>query len=100
MGGAGAAAAAGAEPNEAQLAQLRNAVAQNPAVVQGMIQQIAQSNPQLAQLLEQNPDALLQLLGAAVGEGGFEEGEGGLPPGAHVLQVTPEERAAIERVRP
>ena len=69
-----------------------------------MIQQIAQSNPNLAQYLEQNPEALLQLLGAMGGEGGLGvEGEGGegagaLPPGTHVLQVTPEERAAIERV--
>ena len=75
---------------------------QNPALLQPMIQQIAQSNPNLAQYLEQNPEALLQFLGAIGGEGGFEEGEGGeggaIPPGAHVLQVTPEERAAIERV--
>lgn len=76
---------------------------QNPALLQPMIQQIAQSNPSLAQYLEQNPEALLQFLGAIGGEGGFEEGEGGeggaVPPGAHVLHVTPEERSAIERVR-
>lgn len=70
-----------------------------------MVQQIAQSNPQLAQYLEQNPEALLQLLGSLGGEGAFDEegGEGelgALPPGAQVIQVTPEDRAAIERVRP
>ncbi|KAL5485168.1 RAD23 [Sanghuangporus weigelae] len=97
------AAPAGAESlgSDPQLNQLRNTVMQNPALLQPMIQQIAQSNPQLAQYLEQNPEALLQFLGALGGEGGFEEGEGGeggLPPGTHVLQVTPEERAAIERL--
>ncbi|KAL5507245.1 RAD23 [Sanghuangporus vaninii] len=102
--GAGLGAApAGAEGpgSDPQLNQLRNTVMQNPALLQPMIQQIAQSNPQLAQYLEQNPEALLQFLGALGGEGGFEEGEGGeggLPPGTHVLQVTPEERAAIERL--
>ncbi|EJD03021.1 UV excision repair protein Rad23 [Fomitiporia mediterranea MF3/22] len=86
---------------DAQLGQFRNTVMQNPALLQPMIQQIAQSNPNLAQYLEQNPEALLQLLGAIGGEGGLEEGEGGeggIPPGATVLQVTPEERAAIERL--
>lgn len=54
----------------------------------------------MAQLIAQNPEALFQLLG---GEGGldFEDdgGEGGLPPGAQVINITEEERQAIERVR-
>lgn len=83
--------------------ELRNLVMQNPALLQPMVQQIAQSNPGLAQYLESNPEALLQLLGSAGGEGAFDdvEGEEGgpIPPGAQVVQVTPEERAAIERVR-
>lgn len=59
-----------------------------------MIQQLAQSNPQLAHLA-QNPDALLDLLGGdpAVGDDGEP-----IPPGAQVLSVTPEERDAIVRV--
>jgi UV excision repair protein RAD23 len=36
---------------------------------------------------------LLDLLGGAEGEDGET-----IPPGAHVVNVTPEERAAIERV--
>jgi len=60
-----------------------------------MIQQLAQSNPQLAQAFAQNPEALLDLLG-----GDPEVGDDGepIPPGAQVLSVTPEERDAIERV--
>lgn len=77
---------------------------QNPALLQPMIQQLAQSNPQLAQYVEQNPEALLQLLGGLGGEGDeegdFPGGEGGqLPPGTQVVQITPEERDAIDRVR-
>ncbi len=59
-----------------------------------MIQQLAQNNPQLAQALASNPNALLDLLGSPeVGDDGEP-----IPPGAHVVNVTPEERAAIERV--
>ncbi|KAF8264427.1 hypothetical protein EI94DRAFT_1593267 [Lactarius quietus] len=84
MGGAGV-------PQGRDLLRL---AAQNPALLQPVLQQITQSNPQLAQLLAQNPDALLNLLQ----EGAGEEGEEGIPPGAQVVNVTPEERAAIERL--
>jgi UV excision repair protein RAD23 len=70
---------------------------QQPQLIQPLIQQLAQSNPQLAQAFAQNPEALLQLLAGDQGE--FGEGEEGVPPGAHVLSVTEDERAAIERVR-
>lgn len=84
--------------NNPQMQQLRELVAQNPNLVQPLLQQLAQGNPALAQLLAQNPEALLQLLG--VDPSAVEEGsEGDLPPGAQVISVTPEERAAIERVR-
>jgi XPC-binding domain len=76
-----------------RLAALRELAGQNPALLQPVIQQLAQNNPQLAQALASDPNALLDLLGGAEGE----EGEA-IPPGAHVINVTPEERAAIERV--
>jgi UV excision repair protein RAD23 len=76
-----------------RLAALRELAGQNPALLQPVIQQLAQNNPQLAQALASNPNALLDLLGGAEGEDGET-----LPPGAHVVNVTPEERAAIERV--
>lgn len=63
------------------------------------MQQLAASNPQLAEQLASQPELLYQLLGGvgAGGAGGFEgEGEGGIPPGA--IQVTEEEHAAIQRV--
>lgn len=71
---------------------------QNPMLLQPMIQQLAQSNPGLAQYLAQNPDALLQML-AGMGTDDFaDDGEGPVPQGAHVVHVSEEERAAIERV--
>lgn len=79
-----------------QIQQLRELIAQNPALVQPLIQQLATSNPAIAQAIAQNPQALFQLLG---NDGGGDDGaEGGIPPGAHVVSVTEEERAAIERL--
>ncbi len=78
-----------------RLAALQELAAQNPDVLQPMIQQLTQNNPQLAQALASNPNALFNLLGnTEVGDDGEP-----IPPGAHVVNVTPEERAAIERVR-
>ena len=80
-----------------QVDRLRELVAQNPALLQPMIQELAATNPQIAQSIAQNPDLLFQLLNnPSLGEG--EEGDL-VPPGAHVIQVTPEERDAIARVR-
>lgn len=76
-----------------QIQQLRELLQQNPALIQPMIQQLVATNPQLGHLIQQNPDALLQLLA-----GGGEGDDEGVPPGGHVVQVTEEERAAIERV--
>jgi len=76
-----------------QFQQLRQLVQSNPQLLEPIIQNIAQGNPQLAALINQNPEAFLQLLA----EGGGDGGEGGaLPPRA--IQVTPEEAEAIGRV--
>jgi UV excision repair protein RAD23 len=117
-GGAGAGAGAGAGGDELaalanspvvqQLRQVRFAslpfihdwhaqmVQENPALIQPLLQQIATTNPQLAQLINQNPQALYDLLGVG------EADEGEYPEGAQVMQVnlTQDEAAAVERVRP
>ena len=77
-----------------QIQQLRDLVDQNPALIQPLIQQLATSNPAIAQLLAQNPEALFQLLGPPE----MDE-EGNTPGPSQVISVTEEERAAIERVR-
>lgn len=73
-------------------------VQENPALIQPLMQQIATSNPQLAQLINQNPQALYDLLGAgAAGEG---EGEDDfLGPQVMHVDLTEADAAAVERVR-
>ncbi|KAF8828990.1 hypothetical protein HHX47_DHR3000985 [Lentinula edodes] len=101
---AGAAAGAGAGGGQQldlaalasspQMQQLRQHLASNPEAIQPLVQSIAAQNPGLAQLLASNPEALMNLLGG----GDLEGEEGDLPPGAQVVNVTEEERAAIERL--
>lgn len=72
-------------------------VEQNPALIQPLLQQIAATNPALAQTVAQNPQALYDLLGAAMG-GEMDEEDDGM--GGQVMQIdlTQEEAAAVERV--
>ncbi|KAL1714301.1 hypothetical protein EV715DRAFT_257589 [Schizophyllum commune] len=100
--GAGAGAAApgldlGALQANPQIAQLRELVQQNPALVQPLVQQLAQSNPAIAQAIIQHPEAIMQLLGV---DGDDFEGDDDMnpPPGTHVMHVTEEEQAAIQRL--
>jgi len=86
----------GGIPSSNQIQQLRQLLATNPEMAQHLIQQLAANNPQLAQTLAAHPEALTQLLGDMEEFG--DDGEGGLPPGAQVVNVTEEERAAIERL--
>jgi UV excision repair protein RAD23 len=71
-------------------------VTENPALIQPLLQQIAAQNPQLAALIQQNPQVLYELLGAG-GEGEGDDEDFG---GAQVMQVdlTEQEAAAVERV--
>ena len=96
--------------NDPNFQQLRAAVRQNPQMLQSILAVIAQSNPQLfnveicdikkinlkKQLITQNQEAFTKL----ILEGGEGEGEGeGGHGGPQVIQVTPEEKAAIDRVQ-
>ncbi|PIL35861.1 hypothetical protein GSI_01521 [Ganoderma sinense ZZ0214-1] len=95
--GAGGAGNLGSLAEHPQMQHLRSVMAQNPQLAQPIIQELAASNPALAQLLGQNPEMLAHFLNSALEAEGGEEG-GQLPPGTHVVQVTEEERAAIERL--
>jgi UV excision repair protein RAD23 len=72
--------------------QLRQVVQQQPHMLEPILQQVGAGNPQLAQLIGQNPDQFLQLLSEDVDD------DAPIPPGAHTVSVTEEERQAIERV--
>ncbi|KAF9518654.1 hypothetical protein BS47DRAFT_1416228 [Hydnum rufescens UP504] len=107
-GGGGGQAGLGQAPggiDPAELAQLRESpafrqirelVAQNPEYIQPLIQQLAESNPQLAHQLAANPELLYQLLGGPGAEGQWE---GDAPPGSTAIHVTEEEAAAIGRLQ-
>ncbi|KAI8802860.1 hypothetical protein BJ742DRAFT_831708 [Cladochytrium replicatum] len=77
--------------NSPQFQQMRQLIAAQPQLLQPMLQTIGERNPQLLELINQNPDAFLQALAEGV-EG--DEGEG---PG-QVITITPEEDAAIQRL--
>lgn len=99
--GAGTAAGAGAGGlgnldflrTNPQFQQLRSIVQTQPQMLEPILQQVGAGNPQLAQLIGQNPDQFLQLLSEE------SDGDVPLPPGAQEISVTEDERAAIERVR-
>ena len=78
--------------NNAQFQQLRQIVQQQPQMLEPILQQLGAGNPQLAQLISQNPNQFLQLLGEETDD------DAALPPGAQAISVTEEERDAIERV--
>ncbi|KAI0390796.1 UV excision repair protein Rad23 [Xylariaceae sp. FL0594] len=78
--------------NNPQFQQLRQVVQQQPQMLEPILQQLGAGNPQLAQLISQNPEQFLQLLGEDA------EDDAPLPPGAQAISVTAEERDAIERL--
>ncbi|RUP46262.1 UV excision repair protein RAD23-like protein B-like protein [Jimgerdemannia flammicorona] len=90
------AAAAGSDLSflraQPQFQQLRQLVQANPGLLQPLLQQLGQSNPDLLQLINANQQSFLQLLN----EG--DEGEGEVPPGSQYIQVTQEEKEAIDRL--
>jgi len=81
--------------------QIRAVIQQNPNMLPAMLQQIGSSNPQLLQIISQNQEAFIRMINETEGEGGegeLEGGEGGLDqPG--VIQVSPQDKEAIERLK-
>jgi UV excision repair protein RAD23 len=61
-------------------------------MLEPILQQLGAGNPQLAQMIANDPGQFLSLLGEDVDD------DVPLPPGAQTISVTEEERDAIERV--
>ena len=76
---------------------LRMRIMQDPNVLQQVLAGLAQTQPQLYQAIQANPQAFLQLLmGAGGGAGGAPgQGRGG---GPGVIQVSAQEKASIDNV--
>jgi len=94
-----------------ELDQLRQLVQANPQIIPALLQQIAQSNPELYQALDANPQAFMRLLGPAaaaaaaqgMGGGGQGGGIGAGPQGAGgplnrpaTITITQEEKRSID----
>lgn len=78
--------------------QLRQQLLTNPAALQQFMTVLQQTNPQAYQAFQQNPQAFLQLiLGGGAGGPGMGMGMGRRPPPG-AIQVTHEEKDAIDRV--
>ena len=98
LGGAGAGAGTGGQGtanmdflrNNPHFQTLRQLVQQQPAMLEPILQQVAEGNPELAQMIGQNQEAFLQLLSEDLEHGGAP------PPGT--ISVTQEEADAIERL--
>jgi UV excision repair protein RAD23 len=101
--------------NQPQFAQMRTLLQQNPALLAPLLQQLAQSNPQLLQLINEHQNEFYNMLnepleseGGVGGAGGNVTegsganrgagGAGGRQPGSGYITVTPQEREAIDRV--
>ncbi|KAM3598854.1 uncharacterized protein V6R79_023465 [Siganus canaliculatus] len=88
-----------------QFQHMRQAIQQNPSLLPALLQQLGRENPQLLQQISQHQELFIQMLNEPVGEGveAPEVGEMGAAgeEGAPVnyIQVTPQEKEAIERLK-
>ncbi|KAL0408851.1 UNVERIFIED_CONTAM: Ubiquitin receptor c [Sesamum radiatum] len=84
--------------NSPQFQALRAMVQANPQILQPMLQELGKQNPQLVRLIQEHQADFLRLINEPV-EGGagniLEQLAGAMP---QAIQVTPEEREAIERL--
>jgi UV excision repair protein RAD23 len=115
----GAALAGGDDPlaflrSQPQFAQMRTLIQQNPTLLAPLLQQLAQTNPQLLQLINEHQNEFYQMISEPLeGEGGAAApvappSAGGLPgaggrvpgqPQAQYISVTAAERDAIDRLK-
>ncbi|XP_071952072.1 UV excision repair protein RAD23 homolog A-like isoform X2 [Antedon mediterranea] len=91
--------------------QMRQMLRQNPNLLPALLQQLGQSNPPLLQLINQHQQSFIELLNeqestgvpVSAGGGGTGTGTGGgrgaRQPAQVAIQITPEEREAIDRLK-
>ncbi|NWX93983.1 RD23B protein, partial [Nothoprocta pentlandii] len=97
--------------NQLQFQQMRQIIQQNSSLLPALLQQIGRENPQLLQQISQHQEHFIHMLNEPVqessqGEGGSGSSSGGTEGIAEVgsghtnyIQVTPQEKEAIERLK-
>lgn len=81
-----------------QFNQIKAMVQRNPQLLGPLLQQLGQLNPQILQIIGQNQAEFMALLNEPI-QGGAAAAGGGPPPGSNYIQVTQEEKEAIDRVK-
>lgn len=91
--------------DQPQFQNMRQVIQQNPALLPALLQQLGQENPQLLQQISRHQEQFIQMLNEPPGELvdiSDVEGEVGAigeeAPQMNYIQVTPQEKEAIERV--
>ncbi|KAG2223450.1 hypothetical protein INT45_001198 [Circinella minor] len=82
--------------NTPHFQQLRQLVQSNPAMLQPLLQQLGAANPELLRQINADPQSFFQMLMEGVDD--TEGGQGDVPQGSQVIQVTQEEKEAIDRL--
>lgn len=95
--------------NQPQFQQMRQIIQQNPSLLPALLQQIGRENPQLLQQISQHQEHFIQMLNEPVQEAGGQGGSGGGGGSGGIaeagsghmnyIQVTPQEKEAIERLK-
>ncbi|XP_018336541.1 UV excision repair protein RAD23 homolog B [Agrilus planipennis] len=97
--------------NQPQFQQMRSVIQQNPQLLNAVLQQIGQTNPALLQLISQHQESFVRMLNepsanapaspavpaAGVQPASQATGGGQVPQG--MIQVTPQDKDAIERLK-
>lgn len=92
--------------DQPQFQNMRQVIQQSPALLPALLQQLGQENPQLLQQISRHQEQFIQMLNEPPGELADlsdTEGEGGAmgeeTPQMNYIQVTPQEKEAIERLK-
>merc|ERR1711874_894191 len=97
--------------NQEEFQQMKRLLQQNPGMLNAPLQNIGQSNPELLQIISQNQEAFIRMINesddssSGSGGGGRTESGRSAPGGEEhlgesgVIQVSPQDKEAIERLK-
>jgi len=97
--------------NQEEFQQMKRLLQQNPGMLNALLQNIGQSNPELLQIISQNQEAFIRMINesddSSSGSGGSGRTGSGRPATggeehlgeSGVIQVSPQDKEAIERLK-